>query len=159
MLTIEERTSTHLHPKSEGDSESQRFEALPNPNTLAFKIINLLTSLFFYLFWIAASLIYLVFFMFGYFGRGTHIDVISVFVLAFALILPTLLWKHKTKTTAWEKQKRETIFTIVMLILWLGLSTFLVIATKGVCVCYFNDQIGFKIGKDMRISTEFTRTI
>ena len=92
--------------------------------------------------------------MFGYFGRGTHVDLLSVFVLALALILPTLLWKHKTKVTKWVNLRREAVFTIVMLLLWLGVSIFGVVATKGTCGCYYNDMYGFGIGvKDMRIST------
>lgn len=120
--------------------------------------MNLLTSLWFYLFWVIASLVYLTFFMFGYFGRGNHVDVLAVFVLNGALILPTLLWKHKTKTVSWGKLKKEAIFTIVMLIIWMGISIFLVVATKGACVCYFQDQYGFSVSKDAKLSTEFTRS-
>ena len=122
-----------------------------------FRVINILTSIWFYLFWVTASLFYLTFFMFGYFGRGTHVDVLSVFLMNGALILPTLLWKHKTKTASWGKLKGEAIFTIVMLAIWLGVSVFLVVATKGACVCYFNDQYGFSVSKDAKLSTEFTR--
>jgi hypothetical protein len=35
----------------------------------------------------------------------------------------------------------------------MGLSIFLVIATKGACVCYFNDQYGFTVAKDAKLST------
>ena len=69
------------------------------PKSVGFKIVNLLTSLFFYLFWIGATLIYLVFFMFGTFGRGTHIDVLSVFILTLGVVLPTLIWKQQTKNS------------------------------------------------------------
>lgn len=46
-----------------------------------------------------------------------------------------------------------------MLVLWLAVSVFLVVATKGACVSYYNDNYGFKVGRDIRISTEFTRII
>lgn len=75
--------------------------------------------------------------MFNYFGRGTHIDVLSVFVMTLGVVLPTLLWKHKTKVTQWKSLKGEIIFTVVMLGLWLCFSVFAVIATKGACVCYY----------------------
>lgn len=73
---------------------------------MAFKLVNFFTSFFFYLFWVVASLIYLGFNMFSYFGRGTYVDVLTVFVMALALILPTLLWKHKTKVTKWVNLRR-----------------------------------------------------
>lgn len=46
-----------------------------------------------------------------------------------------------------------------MLILWLAVSVFLVVATKGACVSYYNDNYGFQVGKDIRVSTEFTRIL
>lgn len=75
------------------------------PKTKLFKAINIITSIFFYLFWVIATIIYLVFYMFGYFGRGVHIDVFSVFLLTIGVLIPTLLWKHKTKIRDWDKQK------------------------------------------------------
>lgn len=158
ILTQEDRSSTaQLSARRDSEEGEALREVRVVPKTKLFKVINLMTSIFFYLFWITASLVYLVFFMFGYFGRGTHIDVLSVFLLNAALILPTLLWKNKTKNASWGKLKGEAIFTMVMLILWLGLSVFIVVATKGACVCYFNDQYGFTVAKDARFSTEFTR--
>lgn len=40
-----------------------------------------------------------------------------------------------------------------MLILWLGLSIFLIITTKGVCVCDFDVKYGFTIQDDLKLST------
>ena len=40
-----------------------------------------------------------------------------------------------------------------MLVLWLAVSVFLVVATKGACVSYYNDNYGFKVSKDIRVST------
>ena len=44
-----------------------------------------------------------------------------------------------------------------MLFLWLGLSIFLVIVLKGVCICVFNDYYGVHITDAFVFSTEWTR--
>lgn len=46
-----------------------------------------------------------------------------------------------------------------MLVLWLAVSVFLVVATKGACVSYYNDNYGFSLGGSIRVSTEFTRIL
>jgi len=103
-----------------------------------FKITNILTSITFYLFWIIATLIYLGFYMFNFFGRGTYIDVLSVFAVALLVIIPTLIWKYNTKVSNLDELRTEIIATVVLLCLWLAVSVFLVILTKGGCLCYFN---------------------
>lgn len=160
MLTQEDHSTNRMAART-SVSQEELYEKSVRvvPKGIGFRIVNLLTSLFFYLFWIGATLIYLVFFMFGTFGRGTHIDVLSVFILTLGVVLPTLIWKQQTKTSSWEEQKGETVFTIVMLVLWLAVAVFLVVATKGACVSYYNDNYGFQVGKDIRVSTEFTRMI
>lgn len=45
-----------------------------------------------------------------------------------------------------------------LLIVWLGLCVFGVIATKGMCVCFFNDVYGFKLNdQDISLSSDFSR--
>jgi hypothetical protein len=39
--------------------------------------------------------------MFGYFGRGTYIDILTVSILTVGVVVPTILWKNKTKVTSW----------------------------------------------------------
>lgn len=51
------------------------------------------------------------------------------------------------------------IFTIVLLLIWLGLCIFGVIALKGICICIFNNKYGKKIQGDWLFSTEFIRGI
>jgi hypothetical protein len=41
--------------------------------------------------------------MFNFFGRGTYIDVLSVFAVAFIVIIPTLIWKYYTKVSNMEE--------------------------------------------------------
>ena len=33
----------------------------------------------------------------------------------------------------------------------------MVVLSKGACLCYFNDRYGFKVEKDLSLSTDFTR--
>lgn len=62
-----------------------------------FKIVNFLTSFFFYCLWICISLVYLVFYMFGYFGRGLSHDILAVFIMTILVAIPTLIWKSQTR--------------------------------------------------------------
>ena len=73
---------------------------MKNPTTKIFKVVNILTSIFFYLFWIIVALMYLSVYMFNFFGRGNYIDVLSVFVMAVLIVIPTLIWKYNTKVSA-----------------------------------------------------------
>jgi hypothetical protein len=106
---------------------------------------------------VVVSLIYLTLYMFGTFGRGSHIDVLSVLAMACTLVLPTLIWKYYTKVSNFQQLKKEICLTVGLLILWLGVCVFAVIATKGACLCYFTQDYGFKVEKDLTLSTEFTR--
>ena len=128
---------------------------LPDTNlkTKSFKIVNIITSVFFYTEWVVISLVYLCFYMFGYYGRGTYIDILSVGVMLVVVLIPTLLWKHYTKVDRWGNLRGEIIFTSIMVVIWLGISITLVIITKGSCVCYFNDNYGFTVAKDAKMST------
>lgn len=63
-----------------------------------FKGLNICTSIFFYLFWLTCALMFLVFYMFGYFGRSTGIDVLTVLALTLIVTAPTLIWKYLTKS-------------------------------------------------------------
>ncbi len=96
--------------------------------------------------------------MFNFFGRGTYIDVLSVFAVAFLVIIPTLIWKYYTKVSNLDELRGEIIATVVLLSLWLAVSVFLVIATKGGCLCFFNDY-GLTVEKDLRLSTDFSRLV
>jgi hypothetical protein len=40
---------------------------------------------------------------------------------------------------------------------WLAASVFLVVLTKGGCVCFYNHKYGISIDDDVQVSTEFTR--
>lgn len=62
-----------------------------------FKILNLATSVFFYLVLISIACIYLSFYIFGGLGRGTGHDVLTVLILSSIVALPTILWKRQTK--------------------------------------------------------------
>ena len=125
---------------------------------MTFRVINRITSVCFYAWWVLIALGYLCFYMFSYLGRGLHIDILSVGFMLVLLLLPTLLWKHQTKVDSWKNLRGEIIFTTVLMVLWLATSIILVIVTKGACVCYFNDNYGFTVAKDAKLSTEFTRT-
>lgn len=159
IITEDERKSHNvLSERTNNDlTHNEQEELLPsapkNPTTLAFKITNAFTSVFFYVFWIVVSAIYLTLYMFNTFGRGAHIDVLSVLALTCALVIPTLIWKYHTKVSNISELKGEIIVTIVLLLLWLGLSVFAVIATKGVCLCYFTSGYGFTVEKDLTMST------
>jgi heme/copper-type cytochrome/quinol oxidase subunit 2 len=91
--------------------------------------------------------------MFGNLGRGTYLDVLSVGVLTLIVTIPTLIWKHFTKLNPWKKQRKELVILIVLLVLWLAASIFLVVGTKGVCVCFYNNKYGFKIDADVEVSS------
>jgi phage-related holin len=114
-------------------------------------------SFFFYCFWIVVSLIYLNFYMFGVFGRSTSVDVLSVFAVFLIVAIPTLIWKHFTKLTAWGEMRREAVVLVLLLVLWLGTAVFLVVVSKGGCVCFYNHNYGISIDSDVELSTDFTR--
>lgn len=164
MITSEDRNSQAiLTDKSEIVAEgAQPQEVKPakvvNPTTTQFKLTNVITSILFYLFWVIIALIYLVFYMFNFFGRGTYIDVLSVFAVALVVIIPTLIWKYYTKVSNLDELRGEIIATVVLLSLWLAVSVFLVIASKGACLCFFNDY-GLTVEKDLRLSTDFSRLV
>lgn len=108
--------------------------------------------------WIDAALIVLALFSFGFLGRSTGNDIMSV-ILIFAIVAtPTIIWKVNTKVHKFKKIKKEVIFTAVMLTLWLAVAIIAVIMLKGVCICVFNDNYGVRIQQDFFISTQFTRS-
>ncbi len=112
------------------------------------------------MFWVAVALIYLVFYIFGYMGRGLSHDILAVFIMVLIVVIPTLVWKNSTKIKEFKLIKKELIFTVCCLLLWLGVSVFTVVTLKGACLCYYNDNYGFTVGNDMGpfLSTEWTRT-
>lgn len=126
-------------------------EASPveNPTTKRFKVCNFLASLFFYLFWVDVSLVYLVFYMFGYMGRGVSHDILTVFIMVLIVVIPTLVWKNSTKVAEYKFIKKELVFTMICLLIWLGACIFGVISLKGACLCYYNDNYGFSVGNNM----------
>lgn len=65
-------------------------------------MFNFLRSFFFYSFWMVASLVYVNYYMFGTFGRSTPVDVLSVFAVFLIVAIPTLIWKHVTKSKSWS---------------------------------------------------------
>jgi hypothetical protein len=131
-----------------------------NPTTKRFKVCNFLTSFFFYLFWVDVALVYLVFYIFGYMGRGISHDILAVFIMMLIVVIPTLVWKNSTKVSEFKLVKKELIFTVVSLLIWTGIAVFSIIALKGACLCYYNDNYGFSVGGDAGpfMSTEWTRT-
>lgn len=46
-----------------------------------------------------------------------------------------------------------------MLLLWLGLSIFGVIALRGACMCIYNPNYGYNVRSAEMFSTEFTRSL
>ena len=125
-----------------------------------FKVVNAITSLFFYLFWIVVTLLFLALYMFNFFGRGAYIDVLAVFAMAVIVLIPTLVWKFNTRVANLNAVKGEIVATAILLFLWLAVCVFLVVATKGACVCYFTDKYGIKVDKgEAYVSTEFTRLL
>ena len=130
---------------------------MKNPTSNFFKVVNVITSFFFYLFWVVVALIFLTFYMFNFFGRGTYIDVLAVFAMAVIVLIPTLVWKFYTRSSV--SLRGEIVATAILLFLWLAICVFLVVATKGTCVCYFTDKYGIKVDKDAYMSTDFTRLL
>ena len=45
-----------------------------------------------------------------------------------------------------------------MILIWLGISIFSVIALRQVCICVFNDKYGIQVNKDFFFSTELSRS-
>jgi membrane protease YdiL (CAAX protease family) len=121
---------------------------------------NRLTSFFFYCVWVDIALIYLVFYMFGFMGRGLSHDILSIFVMTLIVLIPTLIWKNKTKINKFKFVKKEVIFTGVCLLFWLGINIFSVVTLKGACLCYYNDNYGITLGDEQGpyLSTEWTRS-
>ena len=58
-----------------------------------YRLVSLLTSLCFYGFLISTSLIYLNFYMMGYFPNNGGIDILSILAMASIVIIPSILWK------------------------------------------------------------------
>lgn len=75
-------------------------------------------------------------------------------VIMWAIVtIPTVIWKANTRVKVFKQIKKEVIFTAVMLVIWLGLSIFLVIALKQTCICVFNDNYGVRVNKNFYFST------
>ena len=121
----------------EGQREALRGRK-DNPVFTYYNVINFITSLSFYLTLIVIALVYLTFYMFGFMGSSTGHDILAVLVMVIIVALPTMLWKYKTKSQSLRVVRKEVIFTIVMLFLWMGISILGIIMLKGVCICVFN---------------------
>lgn len=124
-----------------------------------YRLISVITSLCFYGFLISTSLIFLNFYMMGYFPNNGGVDILSILAMASIVIIPSILWKRCSIPHKAELSKKELAFTTILLSLWVGVSIFSVIATKGACVCFYNNSYGMKIGEDVEISTGFSRSI
>lgn len=79
-------------------------------------------------------------------GRGLSHDILAVFIMVLIVVIPTLVWKNSTKITEFKLIKKELIFTVACLLLWLGISVFSIVTLKGACLCYYNDIYGFSVG-------------
>jgi hypothetical protein len=97
--------------------------------------------------------------MMGYFPNNGGVDILSILTVASIVIVPSILWKKWTTPLNSHLSKAELATTTLLLCFWLGLSIFLVIATKGACVCFYNNSYGLKIGDDVEISTGFSRSL
>ena len=162
MITADERTSVGViqNERTEGELDGDKpvSSKVKNPTSKFFKVVNAITSLLYYLFWIIVALIFLTFYMFNFFGRGAYIDVLAVFAMAVIVFIPTLVWKYYTKVSNLSAVKGEIVATAILLFLWLAVCIFLVVATKGTCVCYFTDKYGIKVDKaGAYVSTDFIR--
>jgi Kef-type K+ transport system membrane component KefB len=111
-----------------------------------FLVVNILTSIFFYLSLMDIALIYLCVYAFGVIGRGTSHDIMTVAVMFMIVIIPTVIWKVKTRVRMLSKYRKEALFTILMLMLWLGVCIGGVISLRDVCVCVYNHNYGVSIG-------------
>ena len=104
MITAEEGSQRVLSHRESTHSQIEDDEERPlkvrNPTSKFFKVVNVLTSIFFYLFWVVVALIFLTFYMFNFFGRGNYVDVLSVFAMTVLVVIPTLIWKYYTKVSA-----------------------------------------------------------
>jgi len=79
-------------------------------------------------------------------GRGLSHDILAVFIMMLIVVIPTLVWKNSTKVKEFKLIKKELIFTVACLLLWLGASIFAIVTLKGACLCYYNDNYGFSVG-------------
>lgn len=160
--TTEEALRQSMLSSRESSSDSALIGEAGIPKSsrgAGYRAVSILTSLFFYGFLISASLIYLNFYMMGYFPYNGGIDILSILAMAAIVIIPSILWKKWSSPPRSELSKRELALTTFLLSLWLGVSIFSVLATKGACVCFYNNNYGMKIGEDVEISTGFSRSL
>jgi phosphoglycerol transferase MdoB-like AlkP superfamily enzyme len=87
--------------------------------------------------------------MMGYFPYNGGVDILSILAMASIVIIPSILWKKWSNPSSSSLSKRELALATLLLSLWLGVSIFLVTATKGACVCFYNNSYGMKIGEDV----------
>lgn len=72
-------------------------------------------------------------------------DILAVAVMSAIVILPGLAWKAATRSNT---DRPSYLPTIVLMVIWVIIASFLVIALNSVCVCAFNDRYGSTIQKD-----------
>lgn len=101
---------------------------------------------------------YLAAFMFGKFGIGIGMDILNMVAIFSIVAIPTVLWKHLTKTKPPGQMKKEWRITAVLLFIYAGLTVMGVLMSRRACLCVFNDRYGITINKDFRLSTQFTRS-
>lgn len=46
---------------------------------------------------------------------------------------------------------------VLFLVFWLAAAVFLIVVSKGGCVCFYNHKYGISIDQDIEVSTDFTR--
>ena len=59
-----------------------------------YRLVSVLTSICFYGFLISTSLIYLNFYMMGYFPNNGGVDILSILAMALIVIIPSIFWKR-----------------------------------------------------------------
>jgi hypothetical protein len=113
-------------------------------------VLKICLSINFYLLMCNAfGIVYVVYYLYGYFGRSDILDFMSVIIVTTIFAIPIIIWNYfvfgaKTKF----KFRNITIITVVICFL---IATTAIVLTKGLCVCYFNDNIDV-------VSTSFTRS-
>jgi hypothetical protein len=104
-IISEENNSVDFRSPQNEKEENRLLEEI-QPQTKLFKCVSFCTSIFYYLFWVVSSFLFLVFYMFGYFGRSSGIDVLNVLALTLIVVAPTILWKYFSKSRNLNSMKK-----------------------------------------------------
>lgn len=100
------RTSANQLEEVEGEPNEERVVVVVRERGITgYAVLNFFTSLFFYLTLLAIALLYLTTYMFGYLGDSTGHDILTVSVMFLIVVLPTAIWKYKTRSRVYKEIK------------------------------------------------------